>query len=163
MLLDDFVSLLWAYGGNLAYGVSQHHIKATGNRESFVITASNFISTDARMATCIFNLVIDMAPRLSVSLFEHELGEAKYDVRRLGVLVSIVRSELERVGDQVKAHPWIELESKLMSALATPVKIERLLPHLPSIPGWKDPLFLAWGFDYPGIIREPGKYLRNAI
>ena len=115
------------------------------------------------MATCIFNLVIDWAPGLSPELFERELGRIGYDVRRLGVLVSIVRGELEKRGERTKAEPWATHELKLMQMVSPAVKTERLLPHLPSIPGRPDALFIAWGFEYPGIVRDPEKYLRKAI
>jgi len=165
VLLDDFKALLWAYGGNLGSGSGRYDPELASRPELFLPVASNFISSDARLATCIFNLVIEMAPRFSAQALEENMTKARYyDVRRLGVLVSIVADELQRRDTQFDATKWSTIESQLPNQIGSPeLQFEPLLPHLPKLPGRREPLFLAWGFEYPGIVREPDKYLRKAM
>lgn len=165
MLLDDFKALLWAYGGNLGRGSGHADPEAAGQPELFLLAASNFISSDARIATCIFNLVIEMASKLSQPALEKKMQTIKYhyDVRRLGVLISIVRDELRRRGELVDAERWSAVETSLRRQVDIPHSLEPLISHLPSLPGRRDPLFSTWGFEYPGVVREPAKYLRKAV
>lgn len=163
MLLDDFKALLWANGGNIGSGSRHVDLDSANRSELFLVTASNFLSIDARLSTCIFNLVIKMSPQLSASSLASALAAAKFDIACLGILVSIVREELVRGGDDTDDESWRKLENSLRQRLGVIQQIKPLLPHLPSLPGRKDPLFHSWGFDYPGIVKEPEKYLRKAI
>ena len=163
MLLADFKALLWANGGNLGSGGRHVEYDTAHCPELFLVTASNFLSRDARLSTCIFNLVIKMSPQLSASSLISALAAVKYDTARLGILVSIVREELVRRGDDADDESWKMLEISLRQRLGVIQQIKPLLPHLPSLPGRKDPLFRSWGFDYPGIVQEPEKYLRKVI
>lgn len=163
MLLDDFKALLWTYGGNLGSGSGHVDPDAARQPELFLLTASHFISSDARLATCIFNLVIEMASKLSPQALEKKMQIAAYDPRRLGILISIVRSELARQTMSGDPKEWETIEASLRRAVNLNQRSEPLISHLPSLPGHRDPLFLAWGFEYPGIVREPQKYLRKAM
>lgn len=163
MLLDDFKALLWANGGNLGSGSRHVEYDSAHGPELFLVTASNFLSIDARLSTCIFNLVIKMSLRLSASSLAGALAAAKYDIACLGILVSIVRNEIVRRGDDADDEIWRILETSLRQRLGVIQQIKPLLPHLPSLPGRKDPLFRSWGFDYPGVVQEPEKYLRKVI
>lgn len=163
MLQDDFKALLWSYGGNLGSGSGRIDPEMTRQPELFLLAASDFISNDARLATCVFNLVIEMAPKLSPQILEKGMLAASYDARRLGVLVSIVREEQNRRGELASGKRWEPIEEKLHRAVPPMREPEPLISHLPRLPCRRDPLFLAWGFEYPGIVREPGKYLRKAI
>ena len=84
------------------------------------------------------------------------------DARRLGVLGSIIRNELNRNGSSVDLKLWNVIEADLHRAVAKQTP-EPLISHLPSLPGHCDPIFLAWGFEYPGVVKNLGKYLRKAI
>lgn len=161
MSLDDFKALLWAYGGNLGRGSGHADQRLVQNLELFVVSASAFLSTDARVSTCVFNLVLEMAPHFSAARLVKELDAVDYDSRRLGVLVSIIRDELERRGERTAAAGWVSAEDRLRQRPTLSGRSEPLLPHLPSFPGRRDPLFLSWGFEYPGVVREPEKYLRK--
>lgn len=161
MSLDDFKALLWAYGGNLGRGSGHTDQRLVGDLELFLLAASAFLSVDARVSTCVFNLVLEMASSFSATRLTKELETTEYDARRLGVLASIIRDELERRGLIDATAEWVLVESRLRQRTDRNARSEPLLPHLPSLPGRRDPLFLSWGFDYPGIVREPEKYLRK--
>ena len=86
-----------------------------------------------------------------------------WDARRLGVLVSVIRDELNRRGSPANAERWGLIEANLRKKIDVTQSTEPFISHLPSLPGRRDPIFLAWGFEYPGIVREPEKYLRKAV
>lgn len=163
MLLDEFKALLWVYGGNLGSGSGHVDPETARQPDLFLLASSNFISSDARVATCVFNIVSEMADKFSPELLEKQMPFAKHDSRRLGVLVSIIRNELNRREVSTDTRPWDALEVKLRSSVDTGRPLEPLISHLPRLPGHRDPTFLAWGFEYPGIVREPAKYLRKAV
>jgi hypothetical protein len=107
------------------------------------------------------SLVLD--ERSQPQVVEKQMRTAAYDSRRLGVLVSVVRNELDRRKAVADSKQWQAIEANLRKAVDLSKEPEPLIAHLPSLPGHRDPLFLAWGFEYPGIIREPQKYLRKAM
>lgn len=163
MSLDDFKALLWHYGGNLGRGSGRTDHEAAHRPELFLFIAANFLSIDARLTTCIFNLTIELASKVSAADFKQALLQEKYNPAYLGILVAIVREELQRRSYNEESAKWISIENNLRKELPVHKMTKPLLPHLPSLPGRCDPLFLVWGFEYPGIVREPEKYLRKAI
>lgn len=163
MLLDDFKALLWAYGGNLGSGSGRADPEAARQPELFLLAASNFISCDARVATCVFNIVSENVAKFSPELLTKQMQVTEHDARRLGVLVSVICDELRRRGVSTDAKSWDAIEAKLRQEVDVGRPLEPFISHLPRLPGRRDPIFLAWGFEYPGIVREPAKYLRKAI
>ena len=163
MSLDDFKALLWSYGGNLGSGSGRVDQRLAHSLELFLITASAFLSTDARLSTCIFNLVIAMAPDVSAARFAAAIDGTACDVRRVGLLASIIRAELERRNECGDISEWMSVETRLRHEAGANIGTVPLLPHLPSLPRRADPLFLSWGFAYPGVVREPSKYLRKGF
>ena len=163
MLQDDFKALLWNYGGNLGNGTGRVDPEAAKHPELFLLAASNFIASDARIANCVFNVVIEIVFTLSHQALEEKMRTNGYDARRLGVLVSVIRDELNRRGSPADAERWEVIESNLRKELDTTKATKPFISHLPCLPGRHDPIFLAWGFEYPGIVREPKKYLRKAV
>ena len=161
MLLDDFIALLWAYGGNIGSRSGRVDPEVARRPELFLLAASKFISVDARLSTCIFNLIMEMASRFSAHKVIETMVGASYEPSRLGLLVTIIRKELEKHGALIDMVEWTKIERELRESLTNKMKPQPLLPHLPSLPGRRDPTFLSWGFEYPGIVREPDKYLRK--